>query len=222
MIRTSHHYFRLLLLLLWSLLFRFLQLSVPPLQRHQQAWGVYYSGFNPIRMRVHANFSEPGSMCTQLKIRSVWKMNPESLNLDSVCTGLQRDTGSEIRARAREAAAQWLCRGDTQSSSGLSCSVISCFGIRSCCWFVPSWSFCVLLLSALTGTNTHSSLVIRTWSAQEVTKYLVEFMRLHLKVMKNDLSTCCAQYNTRRSQSGLSVKETGATRRQDPTPLTDN
>ena len=88
MIRTSHHYFRLLLLLLWSLLFRFLQLSVPPLQRHQQAWGVYYSGFNPIRrVHVHANFSEPGSMCTQLKIRSVWKMNPESLNLDSMCTG---------------------------------------------------------------------------------------------------------------------------------------
>ena len=64
------------------------QLSVPPLQRHQQAWGVYYSGFNPIRwVRVHANFSEPGSICTQLKIRSVWKMNPESLNLDSVCMG---------------------------------------------------------------------------------------------------------------------------------------
>ena len=37
--------------------------------------------------RVHANFSEPGSMCTQLKIRSVWKMNPDSLTLDSVCTG---------------------------------------------------------------------------------------------------------------------------------------
>ena len=29
---------------------------------------------------------------------------------------------------------------------------------RSCSWFVPSWSFCVLLHSSLTWTNKHSSL----------------------------------------------------------------
>ena len=40
---------------------------------------------------------------------------------------------------------------------------------RSCSLFVPSWSFCVLLHSALTWTNKHSSLVIRTWSVHEVT-----------------------------------------------------
>src|SRR4029434_9245741 len=38
------------------LLLRFLQLSVAP-KRHQQAWGMCYSGFNRIRwVHVHANF----------------------------------------------------------------------------------------------------------------------------------------------------------------------
>src|SRR4029434_11097084 len=37
------------------LLLRFLQLSVAPLKRHQQAWGMCYSGFNRIRwVHVHA------------------------------------------------------------------------------------------------------------------------------------------------------------------------
>ena len=48
-------------------------------------------------VRVHANFSEPGSMCTQLKIRSVWKMNPDSLTLDSVCTGTKTNTTESWR-----------------------------------------------------------------------------------------------------------------------------
>ena len=37
------------------LLLHFLQLSVALLKRHQQAWGMYYSGFNQIRwVHVHA------------------------------------------------------------------------------------------------------------------------------------------------------------------------
>ena len=102
-----------------------------------------------------------------------------------------RDTLSEIRARSCEAAAQWLCRSETQSFSGLSCSVISCF---------------------------------RTWSAHEVTECWFDstVYEAASKHHENDSSTCCAQYNTRRSQSGLSVKMSGATRRHDPTPSGQN